>query len=728
MSDNNIFKINTQPSRGWDDIYKKFNNVSGVKDMIKDIYTKYDYRYYSRLLTPDKITINNLEELLNNDGDSGNGVVIYICSFTFTDGDTEHTSILLFTEKYYFIIHNYETTASGIKAKRKLFVYDNNDKRIKPDSDPTINDPLYFFIKDDGHLDFRYLDKELYKPNSVIKHAKLIKNAMLEIFDYNAPLPGKFVRGLSPCPMLINSYINDKYIGNMTSTENNLSLYKPGLTTDDNIYINITKATNNFLYEVKKNDNLEFSLSYTENDGKPVISITINTDKYIFETSRIIYSNNSIEDSTKYQVYSISKKYIPLFNNSTYISALITFVLKVKELKDDKTSGGPDSITKRIKSRNTIKEFKLSDIEHLCKNVISDNKIGITDCSRELHIMEILINLFDINRDLFDFNMDKNVVINVNGKTHNVYEKPQGGSFTKLSNTSKTTYFSIPIMEDTREVNINSLLTNFDFKSYTPNEGSSYHYYYNNDPTKKLELIKDTDRIITSYKITDIKNYFAVMLQVFDRNGKIKNTKVKLVNMFDTLSFKNKILIPTFMIYYIGNDLNDGGYYITIQHYNNNWYVYDHKNRNVSNFVDEYYFDEEKSHPVFVLYKSYDGTKDTIYKKLMTKVLKDDFDSNDDTINYYLNPQYELTKYKERYIFNNYSLEKAVNTIKDSEHNYVFNENEKLPAREFFYGLNNDLNETTAINLHTNQFINNYIDNFFNVDTADSGEVVSNLF
>lgn len=704
MTDN-IFSIETEPKDNWMD---NFKNENDIKKLVIDMYKRYNNKY--NFLQADKIELNNIEQL--TDTDRSNDTVIYVCSFTFKNRNNFHTSILIGIKEYYFIIHNYETTATNQQDKeRKLFVLDTNSNRIAGGG---FSEKLYFFIENIEKYGFSYDAKLNGSSIEINKHIKLEKAIIKSIKDYNT---GRFISNLSTNQALLNTYTNEKYIGHFGVRNNNLSIYKHtsngNQVTDNDIYIDIINNNNNFTYQIKNNNDIIFELSYSENLSTKKPEIEIKNDRYTYKFETNIISRIITNDETIHQIYSISKKYIPVFKKSTYISALITFGLKVNGLNNNNAS------IKLIKERNSIEEFKLDDIKKLC---------GFNDgCNIEKNVNKIFMSIVNENAELFDFSIKKSVFAIINNKKYYIYEKQGNGNLVNLSRGDNKLNYEIPITTDTKEIDLNVKLNeDFDISNYNRNEGSLYYYYYDNNTNKNLILINDDINVKVKKVINDIKKYFAVSFDIFEENGNIRNKNIVVKNLFESLVFKNKLLIPTFMIFYNGDSLNKG-HFITIQHFNNNWYVYDHKNRTISNFVNEFYFNEKLLHPVFILYKSFNGRNKEIYRKLETEILKDDLDGNDDTINYYLNPQYELTKYKENNIFNNYDLNKAINSLKDSNYSYKFENNEELVAREFFYGLNNDLNETTILNLHTNQYVKSYINNNFNINNVNI-ELIDNLF
>lgn len=726
-TENNFFDITTDNRNGWDD---KFKTDDDIKKFIFEIYTKYDDKYSTLLDTNDKIIINNIEQLSDINVNKGRGILIYICSFTYIENTKYHTSIVISTLNRTFIIHNYDTNEpNNNNNKRSLFVFDEEKFKVDNKHGPKLNEPIYFFLEDNGKCSFSYEDNLFGGGLPLVnKHINFIGNTITNILDYNAPITSQpFINNMVADPMLLNSYLYDKYIGYFAINNTNLNVYNH---INPDPYILITKDTNNFQYTINNPKNkqaTEFTLSYKENNGKPELNITVEFTRLpsisYNITENIIVKTDQNTSTVEFQRYSISQKYIPLYNNSTYISALITFIMKVNGLT---SAGNPlDSMVSLIKNKPSIYDFTLSDIKKLCNNVNSILS-GITDCSSEINLMNIIINIVNNNVNLFNFNVVESSYINNGGNIYNIYEKNGDNPLKKMINANVINTYLITVTPDMEEVDINKYLNIPGKLSVTKQPNVEYYYYLDNDEKKQTVKVED-EEIKNLVILTDIKKYFLVTLELFDKDsGNVKNTKIKLKNMFNALNFKNKILMPTFMVFFVGNSLSTG-YYITIQHYNNNWYVYDHKNRTISNYVDEYYFNESNTFPFIILYKSFEGTKETIYNRLANDILKDDFNSNDDTINYYLNPQYELIKYKENYIYNNYDLEEVINSLNDTNHKYKINDDEELLATEFFYGLNNDLNEITVLNSHTSTFLDNYIENNFDINKIKS-EMINNLF
>jgi hypothetical protein len=685
------------------DWHENFGSYKKIKELIKDIYEFYDSDKYSSLLSEDKIIINNLEQLVDKrdiKDKISKKKIIYICGFSFKDGNNKiHSSIIIAINKLTFILHNYEVDKDANDIDKQLLVYDKYFS-VRPNnsnSNYKLNDPIYFFIKNNNIFEFSYIDKLINTPSGgEKKHIKFENNFIKSILDFTDSTK-PFINHMRGDPTLYNSYINDKYIGALAINNNKLEVYN--LMSVTYPYIEILLENNDFSYSIKdySHDNLKFNLTYSVIDEKPFIEIKIDDIVYKFTETMVSYVKNT-ELITQY--YSINKKYIPLYNNSTAISSLILLGFKVKELVDDRTTG---NLIKKIRQTKNIFSFINDDIKEICS--VFDN------CEKEKNLIEILNNLISVNSDLFNFKVRSTYNIINKNQFYEVYENIN----------KKFELYEIIKMKDIFNIEINEKHTNIDLnkliKSNIPEVLKKDHgiYYYKNKENNKYIKIENNSDINLRQIIYSVNNYFMITFNNFNESGEIINNNIYIENLFNTLIFDTYLLVPTLMIYFVGNNL-DTGYYITIQYYNNNWYVFNHKHRIVINVVD-YYFNIKNMFPICILYKTFDGTTDTIYNELNQHILLDKF-SNDKSINYYLNPHYELLKYKETLLYSNYDLEKVIISMKEKDKQYFLDDKKSIDVKELLYGINSDLNETTVLNLHTPTFMDNFIENKFNIDNT----------
>jgi hypothetical protein len=707
-----IFKIdkidNEKVSKSWE----QFSSYKRVKGFIVDIYLKYDKDEYDkilriddpndntkRIIDPKKIVINNLEQLT----DYKDKKVINICSFTYNDLDSKyHTSILIGISNRIYLLHNYDVNKDAKEKKIELLVCDFNIKDRPINNNNKLTERFYFFIKHSELFDFCYTEK--IRGSSNFKHIKFNDTSINSILDYtDAAKP--FINFMSN-PVLNNSYLNDKYIGSISFNKNEIKLFNMyGIPPPVNpfSYIDILKTDSNYEYKVFKYNQAGgiveniFTLSYSIDNNKPTIKLTF--ENYSYEIKNNLITKNMINGDFLSQIYNINRKYIPLNNKSTYISVLITLALKFTELKD---SNKTNSSIKDIIEIGDIYNFSIDDIVKMC-GYFSDK------CDKEYNFIDIITDIADRNSQLFNFNTIETYNIIIDGIYYNVYSS----SYEKVVNNEGDYKLNIKITDSMKNIDINKLLDKQQISYDISN--NDYYYYDNNDITKKANKIENNNNIIKKTVIENINNYLLINFETFDDKGKIINENLKFDNILKTLHFNNKILIPNFAVLFVGNSL-DSGYYTTLQYYNNNWYVYDHKNRYEVNYIsDTNKININNSQLVSIIYKSYNGSEESIYKNLVENVLFDKFD-NDYTVNYYLNPVYELLKYKEAYIYDNYKLEEVLKIMdKSGEEKYEINSSEKLPARDLFVSIDKEKNETSIINLHTPNFVDDYIETNFNI-------------
>jgi hypothetical protein len=723
-SEEDIFKIeritNDKITKSWG----IFSSYKKVKTFIVDTYLKYNKDVYDdllmmvnpndpneRIIDPSKIIINNLDMLT----DYKNRITINVCSFTYYDSESKyHTSILLGLNKRIFLLNNYNIDKDAKFKKPELLVYDFNKSERPNNDDNKLIEPFYFFIKDKGLFDFCYTEKN--RGIETYKHIKCNKNSVESILDFNDPNTPQI--NFMSNPIISNSYINDKYIGSLSFDDDNINLFNMYSTPPQPIfsYIDIIKKESNFEYTVKQSDkddiniiNKIFSLSYILNNNSPIINITIklNDIDYLYNIKgNEIVKTTPISPQLK-QIYNINRTYIPLNNNSTYISALITLALKFTDLKD---STKTKTSIKEILEIGNIYNFSLENIKQLCSY--------FNNCDKEENFIKIINDIVNTNSDLFNFNIVETYNIIIDDVYYNVYTK-FGDNYEKVEIQDNDSIFTIKINDSMTNIDINKLLEK---KQITKDiESNTYYYYINNDPNNSVKVIENNNDIRAKTEIENINNYLVINFEIFNESEEIINTNLRFTNIMKTLHFNDKILIPNFAVLFVGNNL-DSGYYVTLQYYNNNWYIYEHKNRYEVNYInDNHNFNINNSQIVSIIYKSYNGTEESVYKNLIDNVLFDKFDS-DYTINYYLNPQYELLKYKEAYIHKNYKVSeivKVINKSKDAneteEQKYEVKSSEFLPARELFISIDKEINENTIINLHSPNFIDDFIKTSFNI-------------
>jgi hypothetical protein len=650
--------------------YVKFSDPKKIKQLIIDIYKKYNPQY-----TLNNININNIERLHNNTED----ITLYMCSFSFIDTKNEtHTSIIIGFKKRYFIIHNYFVIDTAIDKDSALFIYDVDEDRV--DGNPKLNDKLYLFLENNGKFAFNYTDnssKEKYE-----KHIKFKDDKVTEIFDY---LKKKFINYISNAK-LHYAYINDKYIGNTAVSSNDVIVFN-----NNKPYITIKKDGNYFLYKI----NGLFSLKYIYNKNN--IILEYNGYTFNFMINRIEIKKN--KKKTIIQYYSINREYIPLVDNSTYISSLIMLINILPYLDND--------LSKDIKEKNNtffindIKKY-ITDIDTILKtNNLSSN----TNYDKLYNIINILINKnnnYIINRKATGKYKDDD------GKEYDIYFVIKKDKKREINHTR----YILDIITKNGTIDLVDITKNDRY--YDSKDLDLVNKGYNKDSTNFLE-IKSCDNCIINEKLNSISDEnFLITFKLFGDDKKVIHTNFKVKNLLQVLTFEYKILIPSQIILFVGKE-ETTGYYITLQHDNNNWFVYDHKNRLIENY-NEYMFNFDNTYPVFIYYKVFDGTDSNIYKDLENTIITDDYNSNDDTINYYLNPRYELLRFREQYIYENYNMVKANQAATNKEKKYeieVDSNNKSVDAGDLFVSINQDL---PTINLHTSTYITDYLKRKFSLD------------
>jgi hypothetical protein len=730
--------IGDDKSKDKDWVYD-FRSFTNIKKLINTIYEKHGSKDNYKLGNKGKdIHINNLERLHNEK----NKLTLFVCSFTFKDNDDkDHTSIIIGFENRYYLMHNYEVDDNAKEKGLALFVYDNEPDRIDNGVDnPTLRGPIYLFLENDGRFGFNY------EFNTGVKNAdgetkyedKYIKfkdGKVTGILDYlSADNPKPFNNYIASNAVLQNSYIKDKYFSRTAVDANNLSVFA---IKNDSEYITIRKPKTDIFFYTTNNhkggdENKKITVRYIHDNKKNINKIVLNYN----DDLTILFINNTISLNRKdVQPYSINKKYIPLSDKSTTISALIMLIRRLPDLND---VNGIDLVSD-IKSRAGINSYVTDDINNYHNKITSGNfsHIKYDIANTEISIFNVLLPL-TLSDDYSIHNKLTGKYKSDDGNEYDVYFQqvilrppaPAGlvGVPPPPALPAPELVFVNPIFNiDTTKTNTIDLsnITSPDFKYIEIRPFVNLYYYTDNDPNQhnipanKLQNVKITSTI---ENIND--DNFVVAFDLFGNNGKVKNTNFKVKNLFQVLSFNNKMLIPSQITLFVGKDLASGNY-ITLQHDNNNWYVYDHKDRLTANYLNDYMFDWSNTYPVVIYYKVINGINaDTndVEKKIQGIMIAEDYDSNDYTIDYYLNPLYELTKFREKYIYDNYGISGNSYDMKSNEYTIKVDEgtSHKVNSSDLITPLKQDKQGTNneIIHLHTPSFMSDYLNNKFSLNNA----------